>query len=134
MFDVTRLRDALYNTHPESGASVEYAQGIVVGVVSGMMAHGQKWQDAWATMYKALPKGFRLDCLPYSWRAYVIVVHRPTGRQYVLGRDYVCMTSEPVTGFDFQNPVETWEGYSVLSSPSWTSKHPASEFTAYWMY
>ncbi len=134
MFDVTRLRDALFNTHVNSGASVEYAQGCVVGAVSGLMYYGQRWQKAWETMYKALPKGFRRDCLPTGWECYVVVVHNPTGRQYVLNRGYLCMTSKPVEGFSIEGAVETWPNYSVVSAPDWTLGLPTTDFTAYWMY
>lgn len=133
-FDVTRLRDALYNLHEDSGASEDYGRGCLIGAISGMMACAFNWQEAWAICMKALPKGFRRECIPQGYECYVVVVHRPTGDQYVLNRAYLCMTSKPVRGFSIENPVETWEGYSVLSTPDWAKQRSTAEFTAYWMY
>jgi hypothetical protein len=36
----TLLKDALYNTRDDSGASDDYARGLVVGVVSTLMSRG----------------------------------------------------------------------------------------------
>jgi hypothetical protein len=130
---VTTLRDALYNTHEDSGSSADYGRAIVVGTVAGMMAAGQSFEDAWALMSKSLPKGFRRECIPPNWECYVVVQHKG-GLQYILNRQYGCLTQKPHRGFSIEGAVETWVGYSVLSTPDWAKSQPTSEFTAYWMY
>lgn len=41
-----RLRDAMANYAKNSGASDEYCRGVIVGVVSGLMATGFDFDDA----------------------------------------------------------------------------------------
>lgn len=40
-----KIRDALYNVHPKSGASREYGRGIVIGLVAGLMANDVMFHD-----------------------------------------------------------------------------------------
>lgn len=40
------LKDAVHNVSSSSGASEEYARGIVVGAVSALMATGMDWRMA----------------------------------------------------------------------------------------
>ncbi len=42
----TTLLDCLYNCAPDSGASAEYKQGLVVGMVTTIVASGMKFNDA----------------------------------------------------------------------------------------
>ena len=66
---------------------------------------------------------------------YVVVVHRPSGRQYTLDRAYRLNPECQSFKDDFlKMAVETWDGYTTLHQPEWSSGLPASEFFAYWMY
>lgn len=67
------LKDALYNLVPKSGASDEYCKGLIVGIVSSMMACGVSYKDAIAHLAIHLP----LDpetriAVPPSWEADVL--------------------------------------------------------------
>lgn len=61
------LKDALYNTHERSGASAEYAKGIVVGSTSGLMATGLSFSDAIILIAEHLPNGYRAYTIPDNW-------------------------------------------------------------------
>lgn len=62
------LRDALYNMDYHSGASEDYAKGLVVGVVSTLMAEGFSFEEAIDTVAQYMPntKTTRLT-VPPSW-------------------------------------------------------------------
>lgn len=63
------LRDVLYYTHPGSGASVEKAQGVVVGAVSALMAStGADFDTTWQLVQANLPEGYRPDAIPSAFR------------------------------------------------------------------
>ncbi len=63
------LKDALYNTHEKSGASVDYAQGVIVGAVSTLMAcKNLSFEEAWRIVYNHLPVDYRKDSIPEAWR------------------------------------------------------------------
>jgi hypothetical protein len=62
------LRDALYNLHPNSGATVEYCIGMAVGIVSLLMAQGYTFRDAITTLALHFPKDGRLT-VPASWQS-----------------------------------------------------------------
>ncbi len=63
------LKDTLYNTHERSGASVDYGKGCVVGVAATLMAaRGILLADALVVIKRNLPEGWRVDCMPESWR------------------------------------------------------------------
>jgi hypothetical protein len=66
---------------------------------------------------------------------YVVVTHRPSGRQYTLDRAYRLNPECPRFADEFlKTAVETWDGYSNLAQPDWAASLPASEFFAHWMY
>lgn len=63
------LRDCLYNTHPTSGDNVStYGQGIVVGVMSTLMAFGLTFDEALACVMARLPEGYDENCIPAAWQ------------------------------------------------------------------
>lgn len=62
------LRDTTFNTHVESGSSVEYGKGCLLGLVSGLMVCNMDFNHAWALVKENLPKGYRVECIPPSWR------------------------------------------------------------------
>lgn len=62
-----RLREVLFNTAAESGASVDYGKGVIVGVVSTLMSMGKSFGVAYDIMYRCLPKTARLECIPEAW-------------------------------------------------------------------
>jgi len=62
------LRGSLQNTAEESGSSVDYGKGVVVGVVTTLIFVGNDFDKAYDIMYDCLPKDFRLDCIPEAWQ------------------------------------------------------------------
>ena len=67
-----RLKEALYYTAENSGASVERARGVIIGATSALMGHCMEWKDAWTTIMQNLPYTFRLECIPACWTAHDI--------------------------------------------------------------
>ena len=63
------LRDALNYTSPDSGASAEKAQGVVIGVVSTLMAQGKSYNQALQIVRNHLPNDFHFDTIPNMWLA-----------------------------------------------------------------
>lgn len=65
-------KDSLYNCHPESGEK-KYAQGVLVGLVSGLMVTGLKFEMAIKYLFALSHDAFDLqpghvrDCLPECW-------------------------------------------------------------------
>jgi len=71
MSNIVILKDALYNVCANSGASIDYGKGVVVGAVSAIMASGSNFKDAIAKIAIAWPNerhNARLDCIPEPWR------------------------------------------------------------------
>lgn len=68
--NVIMLVDCLCNFSPTSGASDDYNRGLVIGMVSGLMATGMSFDEALEQTAKACPNTYisRLDLLPESWR------------------------------------------------------------------
>ena len=64
----TLLKDALYNTNPNSGSSVEYGRGIIIGVVSGLMSvRGIAFSKAVRIVKENMPARFNRECIPDTW-------------------------------------------------------------------
>lgn len=64
------MRDALQNMAPDSGASVDYAQGLFVGVMSMIMAFdGCSYEDAVKKVKSRMPANYRLEAIPVCWQA-----------------------------------------------------------------
>ncbi len=61
------IRDALYNTCQQSGASMDYGRGVVVGLMSGLLAYEMIFEEAAKLMKSLLPENFRHDTIPRSW-------------------------------------------------------------------
>lgn len=70
------LKDALYNTHWHSGSSVDYGKGVVVGMVAGMMAMGVSFGQACSYVVRALPVGYREECIPLGWEQGLTLLDR----------------------------------------------------------
>jgi hypothetical protein len=63
------LKDALYYTRSDSGASEETAQGVVIGAVSVLMGiKGIAFYDALDIIKAHMPDGFELERIPAAWR------------------------------------------------------------------
>ena len=63
------IKSALYYAHPDSGASIEEARGLIIGVVSTLMdAYTWDWKTAIEYTMGLLPDGYRPECIPQSWR------------------------------------------------------------------
>lgn len=68
--NITTLTDALSNLSPTSGASSDYNRGLLVGIVSGLMATGLSFEQALQYVAQACPETYKncLLLLPESWR------------------------------------------------------------------
>lgn len=53
------LKDCAYLTAPDSGASLDYSIGAIVGLVSGLMHCGKSFNDALTEVTRALPQNYR---------------------------------------------------------------------------
>lgn len=62
----TSLKDALYNLHPSSGATVEYCIGLTVGIVASMQAQGLTFRQGIDVIACYCPENSRL-AVPGSW-------------------------------------------------------------------
>lgn len=63
-FNERILIDALYNLHPNSGSTSDYARAMLVGIVCGMMASGFDWSEAMAICSRLAPKRIVADSVP----------------------------------------------------------------------
>ena len=63
------MKDALYNLAPKSGANDAYCQGLIVGVVSALMAMGMPFNEALSQTVKNVPDDTRRlrHVFPESW-------------------------------------------------------------------
>lgn len=68
MRNTTIARDALQNAATDSGASDEYVRGVVLGLVSGLMAaEGWTFNKAWDFVKQNLPANARPNYAPEAW-------------------------------------------------------------------
>jgi hypothetical protein len=63
----TMIADAVYYAMPDSGASEDKARGVIIGVVSGLMACGLTYAESVGMVGHALKPGFRQGALPAAW-------------------------------------------------------------------
>ena len=66
------LKDAAYYTRSDSGATCDKAQGVIIGIVSALMACGYTYHAAIGALREALPANYRDGALPPAW-AYDII-------------------------------------------------------------
>lgn len=69
----TMIADAVYYAHPTSGASADNAKGVIIGMVSGLMACGLTYADAIGLVSKSLPHDYRDESLPAAWAHDIIM-------------------------------------------------------------
>lgn len=62
-----RIKDSLYLLAENSGASLEYARGSVIGITSALMAIGMPFKDIQMNLIKCLPDKVRVEALPAEW-------------------------------------------------------------------
>lgn len=62
------ISDALYYTSPRTGCSNEMGHGVVVGVVSTLMAMGHTFSTAINIVVLLLPDDARRESIPEAWR------------------------------------------------------------------
>jgi len=63
------MRDSLYNMRRDSGASKDYGTGVLVGVVTALMAtENINFEQAARRVAKLVPAGARDECFPEGWR------------------------------------------------------------------
>lgn len=68
MKNLVRLREALHNLQPHSGANKDYACGVLVGCVSTLMAFGFTFQEAIRICSENAPGRVIAECCPVFWR------------------------------------------------------------------
>lgn len=61
------IKDVLGNCAPNSGASLDYARGCLVGVVSTLMLD-LTFENALKKAYDAMPNEYMVDVVPQAWR------------------------------------------------------------------
>ena len=67
------VKDAVYYLHERSGASDEKARGVIIGLVSGLMASGRSFEEALKIVGQAISESkekdsFRINLMfPDSW-------------------------------------------------------------------
>lgn len=66
--NTTVLKDTLYNLSPHSGGNAEYARGILVGTVAGLMSQGMTWEDAIHLCSDNAPDTVIPGCIPPTWQ------------------------------------------------------------------
>lgn len=64
------MKDSLYHLVAESGSSVEYGKATLVGLIGGLMANGQTFEQATRDVVALMPTNARLECVPDAWLAY----------------------------------------------------------------
>ena len=69
------IRDALYNANineTKTEIKMQYAQGVLVGLVSALMAHGHSFEVSLQLLKTQSKKAkylrFNINCLPETWR------------------------------------------------------------------
>lgn len=61
------IRDAIANTFADSGASDDYAQGVVVGVASAIMACGYSFSKAMELIRAGMSENPNPNRFPAAW-------------------------------------------------------------------
>lgn len=65
---MTTLKDALYNLHPASGTTPEYARGVLTGVVAAFMEAGPyTFPEAVDEVAPYLPARVMPEAVPEGW-------------------------------------------------------------------
>mgnify|MGYP000509961470 CR=1 FL=1 len=64
----TRVSEALYLTAPRTGASVDYAKGVVVGVIACLIGLGMPPEKALKLIAELLPNNYRKEAIPRPFR------------------------------------------------------------------
>ena len=68
MNEQINVRDLLHNLDDESGATDEYCRGILVAVVSTIMAYENcSFESAWDEVLKDIPENNRSEAIPKTW-------------------------------------------------------------------
>jgi hypothetical protein len=62
-----RVKDSLHLLEENSGASLEYARGSIIAVVSTMQGFGYSFKDAWCEVISYLPDNLRVNAIPPCW-------------------------------------------------------------------
>ena len=78
------IRDALYNIAPDAGGDVEYAKGILIGVVAVLCATGLEFDQALDKALGLSPDfgNFRFACIPRPWRINANIYACKVDRKY----------------------------------------------------
>ena len=65
--DSNTLVNVLHNLHHAEGSGTDYARGLLVGIITGLMATGMKWADAAAMCSRDMPRCIKAGTIPQSW-------------------------------------------------------------------
>lgn len=66
--NVATFRDSLYNLTQDCHTDLEYARGLAVGLVSGLMAMGYRYEEAIKEVVFTANKDLKLDVFPECWK------------------------------------------------------------------
>jgi hypothetical protein len=66
--EAVRIKDALHNCSPQSGASTEYGRGVLVAVVSCLTAYGYTCMDAIKLAREWMPADTPSYIWPEGWK------------------------------------------------------------------
>ncbi len=77
----TLIKDALNNLLPDSGASDDYCQGIILGLMSAIMAKGMTFDRALNHLAKLARPQVRMsgvpECWKEDWKKAIALANRP---------------------------------------------------------
>lgn len=71
-----RIAEAVHLCHPQSGASVEYARGVLVGITTALMAIDLSPEGAVDVILQAWRPEYRDECWPQEWKERVEPIHQ----------------------------------------------------------
>lgn len=73
------LRDALENMNPATKSDPQYAKGILLGVISTLMAQGKDFDEAAAIAKEHMPAAFYPESVPPCWMETIPTPEPPFG-------------------------------------------------------
>jgi len=67
--DEKLIKDGLYNLSPDSISTDHYARGLLVGMVTGIMATtGMHFGEALQLCKENFPEKVKTNCIPTGWK------------------------------------------------------------------
>lgn len=82
------IRDVLYYAHPDSGVKLERARGVIIGVVTTLMAERNiQFRPAMEIVVHNLKPGFLWEAIPGAWLSCLVPDTGLLNGEEVLKRD-----------------------------------------------